>query len=176
VGRPVPVRIGAAGLGRGRGLHDTAPGALAHGPIKREGDRRSPAGVFALGPAFGPVTRRPYAPGRWPWRRTTKRDRLVDDPRSPHYNTWEQLPRDGSHPAWRSAEDLSGYRLGLVVRHNRDPVQPGAGSAIFLHLPDPGFGPTVGCTALKRRALLRLLRWLDPKAKPVLAQLPGTLL
>jgi len=171
VGRAAPVRLGAAGLGRGRGLRGA--GALADGPSKREGDRRSPAGLFALGTALG-QGQRPYS-GPWPYRATDGRDRLVDDPRSPHYNTWQRAPREGRAP-WRSAEDLSSYRLALRVLHNTDPVEPGAGSAIFLHLHDAQRGPTVGCTALERRDLVELLGWLRPAARPVLAQLPGVVL
>jgi D-alanyl-D-alanine dipeptidase len=32
--------------------------------------------------------------------------------------------------------------------------------------------PTVGCTAQDEGDLLALLRWLDPRAKPVLVQVP----
>ena len=44
----VPVVIGRAGAAWGIGLHPAQPGAG-----KQEGDGRSPAGVFALGNAFG---------------------------------------------------------------------------------------------------------------------------
>src|SRR5690606_13859529 len=44
-----PVSIGRGGSGWGIGLHP----AQADGPAKREGDGRSPAGVFAIGDAFG---------------------------------------------------------------------------------------------------------------------------
>ena len=169
VGRAVGVRLGSAGLGRGRGLHGNA--ALSSGPRKREGDRRSPAGAFSLGVAFGPGPR-PFA-GRWPWRAVDARDRFVDDPASPHYNTWRRAPLRGAG-AWRSAEELSRYRLALLVQHNTHPVKAGAGSAIFLHLPSGG--PTVGCTALPRKELLALLSWLRPDKKPVLVQIPGTIL
>jgi uncharacterized protein YijF (DUF1287 family) len=171
IGPAVRVRVGSAGLGRGRGLHEAS--ALADGPVKREGDRRSPAGVFALGTALGPGPR-PYA-GRWPWRRVDSRDRLVDDPRSPQYNTWQRAPLEG-RPPWRSAEKLSDYRLALRVKHNTDPVKPGAGSAIFIHLPVGQNGPTVGCTTLQRRRLVELLGWLRPDLRPVLVQLPGVVL
>lgn len=168
VGPPLSVRLGEAGLGWGRGLHAPAA-AKASAPAKREGDRRSPAGVFALGTAFGRAAHKPYA-GAWPWRAVDARDRFVDDPRSPHYNSWQRAPVAGT-PPWRSAEQLAAYTVGLVVRHNTAPAVAGAGSAIFIHDGDPG-APSVGCTTLPEAELLRLLAWLDPRAAPVLVQLP----
>lgn len=166
-GGAIAIRIGAAGFGRGRGLPVGA--ALAALPEKREGDRRSPAGVFRLGVSFGPGAR---GPGSWPWRQTDARDRFVDDPTSPHYNTWQRAPTRG-RPRWRSAEDLSRYSLGLVVEHNTSPVRAGAGSAIFLHATPSLRAPSVGCTVMAERDLIALLRWLRPEDRPLLVQLPA---
>lgn len=172
VGPSWPVALGSAGLGVGRGLHG-ASARLGPLPPKREGDRRAPAGVFALGEAFGPGAQPAYW-GRWPWKEVGARTVWVDDPAAPTYNTRQQQPASGPAP-WRSAERLSMYPLGLVVQHNTSPVQPGAGSAIFLHpwvIPHTG---TLGCTAMDTRALKTLLTWLDPAHHPVLIQTPGAI-
>ncbi|MFW5740571.1 MAG: DUF1287 domain-containing protein [Myxococcota bacterium] len=169
VGKPVPVTVGARGLGAGRGLH---PEGWAMAPeTKREGDMRSPAGVFTLGKAFGPEANPPYAPGTWPWKQATGRDRWVDDPASAHYNSWQRVGDAGAN--WASAEDLSAYRLALVVEHNRAPVRSGAGSAIFVHVWADASAATSGCTAMSRESLVEVLRWLDPSAKPALVQVAG---
>lgn len=65
------------------------------------------------------------------------------------------------------------YRLGLVVRHNRSPTAPGAGSAIFLHTTHASEGPTLGCTSMDQQALRTVIRWLEADRSPVLVQLPG---
>lgn len=168
-GAATDVTVGAAGLGAGRGLHGEAA-VLSGLQAKREGDMTSPAGVFGLRHAFGPQPSAPYAPGAWPWRQTTERDRWIDDPTSRHYNTWQTTedPLD-----WSSAEDLTSYRLGLVVEHNTMPVQPGAGSAIFLHVWKDRSTPTSGCTAMAHEELTSLLRWLEPSSNPVLVQVAG---
>jgi L,D-peptidoglycan transpeptidase YkuD (ErfK/YbiS/YcfS/YnhG family) len=134
-----------------------APGA------KREGDGRSPSGIFGLSLAFGYA---PQADTMLPYRRCTAVDRWVDDPDSPDYNRWVTAP----HPA-RSAErmrrDDDLYEFGLVVDYNLDPVVPGAGSAIFVHVRDERGGGTAGCVALPRAEMVGLLRRLRPGAVAV---------
>lgn len=164
VGTPADVTVGSAGLGTGRGLHPDSWDGV--GVDKEEGDRRAPAGVFALGTAFGPGEP-PYR-GDWPWRPVGSDDVFVDDSLSDAYNTWQTGSGD-----WNSAEKLTMYRLGLVVEHNTDQRVRGAGSAIFLHTWKGDPAPTLGCTAMKRAHLVELLGWLDPDASPVLVQVPG---
>src|SRR5262249_11363426 len=53
VGEKIPVVVGRNGMAWGKGLHGDA---IGDGPVKKEGDGRSPAGIFSLGSAFG------YAP------------------------------------------------------------------------------------------------------------------
>ena len=53
------------------------------------------------------------------------------------------------------------YDLVLVIGHNDDPVVPGKGSAVFLHLARPDFSPTEGCVAFARADFIRLLGSLD---------------
>ena len=54
---------------------------------------------------------------------------------------------------WRAAL----YDLVVVIGHNDDPVVPGAGSAVFLHVARDDWGPTAGCIAFKREDLLTIL-------------------
>jgi L,D-peptidoglycan transpeptidase YkuD (ErfK/YbiS/YcfS/YnhG family) len=172
VGGRLPASLGRAGLAWGRGLH---PKGLA-GPIKKEGDGRSPAGVFLLRMATGYAATAP--PGtRLEYRQATDTLRCVDDPRSTHYNRLvdeQAVARD-----WTSAEDMRRpddlYRLVVWVGHNDDPVQPGGGSCIFLHFRVGAQAVTDGCTALDPGRMEELLAWLDPAARPVLVQLPESL-
>jgi L,D-peptidoglycan transpeptidase YkuD (ErfK/YbiS/YcfS/YnhG family) len=167
---PVPVSLGRAGLAWGRGLH----AAPTDGPLKKEGDGRSPAGVFELREATGYEPQAP-AGARLPYREATPRLRCVDDAASSHYN---RLVDEGKVPKdWTSAEDMRRpdglYRLVVWVGHNDRPPTSGGGSCIFLHLRDRPDATTAGCTAFDDAPLERLLRWLDPKARPVLVQLPA---
>ena len=170
VGVDVPVAVGRTGLGWGAGLVDTSGAA---GPQKREGDGKAPAGVFALGSAFGFAPRR-AAWLRFPYVPLTPSVECVDDTASRHYNLIVDRFAVGDFD-WNSSErmrSVEGYRWGLVVRHNAAPTVAGRGSCIFLHVwAGPGQG-TAGCTALEEGKLTELLRWLDPKKVPLLVQMP----
>ena len=169
VGAPVEASLGRAGLAWGRGLH---PAGLT-GPEKREGDGKSPAGVFDLRVVTGYAKTAP--PGtRMPYRQASLTLRCVDDVGSSHYNRLADEAR--TRKDWSSAEDMrrrdDRYRLLVWVGHNDAPVVPGGGSCIFLHLRS-GPGATIaGCTAFEPEPMERLLRWLGPAARPVLVQLP----
>lgn len=55
---------------------------------------------------------------------------------------------------WR---DDHAYDLIIPLGYNDDPVIPGHGSAIFLHIAQPDYAPTEGCVALTREDLLEVL-------------------
>ena len=132
---------------------------------KREGDGRTPSGVFALSLAFGYDA---SADTRMPYRQALDDDLWVDDPAAPDYNRWvkKETTAAQSYEYMRRPDDL--YKYGLVIEYNTDPVMPGRGSAIFLHLRDDAGSPTAGCVAVSEADMLKILRWLDPTARPVI--------
>jgi zinc D-Ala-D-Ala dipeptidase len=168
VGDEVPVALGGKGLAWGRGLAPEDPGKPPlKGPIKREGDARTPAGLFRLTEVTG-LGDRPPAGTRLPYRAAPGLV-CVDDPRSPQYN---RVVAAGG--PWRSAEDMALpviYGLTVFVDHNPQKV-PGGGSCIFLHVWRKPGATTLGCTAMERADLEALLGWLDPAAAPALVVLP----
>lgn len=131
-------------------------------PVKREGDGGSPRGRFRLrGGAFRPDhLARPATP--LPLRRTVPGDGWCDDVRDRRYNRPIALPAPGvsAERMWR---DDGLYDVVIDLDHNRGPIRPGRGSAIFLHIARPGYTPTEGCVALARADLLRLLGRLGPR-------------
>jgi D-alanyl-D-alanine dipeptidase len=176
VGAEVPVVVGASGLAWGDGLHGIgSPGEP--GPIKHEGDNRSPAGVFSLTTAFGYAPRESASWISMPYTQATDAYKCVDDPASVHYN--QMVLRTPDSPIdWHSAEDMhrpdSLYRMGVVVAHNANGREVGHGSCIFLHIwPGPD-GNTAGCTAFASDAMMQVLAWLRPEALPVVVQLTRT--
>ncbi len=161
-GEVLAVDLGVRGVAWGRGLHRRTA-------EKRDGDGKTPMGVFRLGTAFG-RGHRPVGV-RWSWRVSGEADRWVDDPSSPYYNRWATSTEIAGAHAEVLARSDGLYDLALVVEHNSDPVVAGAGSAIFVHLSDGS--ATAGCIAFGRSELLTVLRWLDPAAAPVLVVVDG---
>lgn len=163
-----PVGVGRSGLGWGRGLHG---GPRSDGPAKREGDGRAPAGAFSLPQAYAA----PGAPGSpgFPVRTITPALQCVDDTASAHYN---RVVDAATARDWNSSEEMLRpdglYRQVVLVDHNVSPVEPGAGSCIFLHIRRGPDAPTAGCTAMDRGYLEALVSWLDAGTGPVLVQLP----
>ncbi len=87
-------------------------------------------------------------------------DGWVDDPRDANYNRPVSLPYPASAERMWREDGL--YDALVVIGYNMEPVVPGAGSAIFLHIATPDFAPTAGCVAVKRDVLLGLLPLLSP--------------
>lgn len=182
VGEPISIVVGKNGLGWGIGVMatDDSNVRVTSDPVKREGDGKSPAGVFALGTAFGYASQ-PLPGLKMPYLNLTPSIECVDDPGSKHYN--RLVDRSVVAPDWNSSEHMrnagESYRWGIVVDFNgivtgsnANPPEPGGGSCVFLHIWHSHDQGTAGCTAMSQTELETLLTWLDPARKPLLVQLP----
>jgi len=181
VGDPISIVVGKNGLGWGIGVivTDDAQVRSTGDPVKREGDGKSPAGVFALGVAFGYASE-PLQGLKMPYLNLTASIECVDDPGSTHYN--RIMDRSVVAPDWNSSEHMrdagESYRWGIVVDHNGSVTgdaklhEPGGGSCVFLHIWHSHDQGTAGCTAMSQTELETLLTWLDPARKPLVVQLP----
>jgi L,D-peptidoglycan transpeptidase YkuD (ErfK/YbiS/YcfS/YnhG family) len=130
---------------------------------KREGDGKTPTGIFPLGIVFGYA---PSADTRMRYRQATADDFWVDDVSSPQYNTWVKgKPSAKSFESMKRKDIL--YTWGIVVEYNTNPIVIGNGSAIFLHVWSRPNGVTDGCAAFAEENILKVLKWLDPAKKPV---------
>ena len=136
---------------------------------KKEGDGKTPSGFYAVGTVFGRTEN--FKTGL-PYRQTMDDDIWVDDAASLQYNRWVKMPtKAASYENMRRRDGL--YDLGAVIEYNTDPVVPGYGSAIFMHIwRDQGRQPTAGCVALNHRRLQHLLGWLKSDAHPVIVLNP----
>lgn len=138
-------------------------------PVKREGDRRTPTGIFGFLPTMYGLSPSPGV--RYRYHRIVCGDWWVEDPASPYYNRFRHV-RCGSKPPFRTtSEDLSrsptAYQHLAVVDYNTSPAVPGRGSGIFFHVSTGR--PTLGCVSLPLPQLVATLRWMRPAAAPLIA-------
>lgn len=174
VGSPVDVTVGRTGTAWGIGLH----AARSDGPVKREGDGKAPAGVFAIGTAFGYAA---SARTGLDYKRMGINDWCIDVPESSYYNriidrSLVKAPHlDKSSEPMRRDIHVDGdqrYREGFVIEHNADGAVANGGSCIFAHLWKTPGEATAGCTAMAPDSMAPLLAWLDARKRPVFVELP----
>jgi L,D-peptidoglycan transpeptidase YkuD (ErfK/YbiS/YcfS/YnhG family) len=165
-------RIGAKGLAWGRGLHPISPGTI----LKKEGDSRSPIGVFDLGGVWGTdrsVKRHPNTH----YHQVSSRDLWVEDSESKFYNQFLTLPHEPSTPWEKSAQmkqNDHAHSLKLFISHNAPPnAIPHGGSAIFFHIwRNDGNSASSGCTTMSEDRLRWLINAIDPGRRPLYILLP----
>lgn len=172
VSAPWKGRLGKSGLIWGKGIHPVAAGAAT----KKEGDNRSPAGVFAIGGAWGyePTIRKNAS---LYYRQVTPRDLWVEDPASPKYNCnviLDHVPATAWEKKQQMKQDDAAHSLKLFIAHNAPPnAIPGAGSSIFFHIwRREGSAPTAGCTTMEKAKLQWLVSQIDPAKRPLYVLLP----
>jgi len=160
------IAVYSASLSAGRiaGPDFEAPCALGEAGViaaadKREGDAKSPLGVWRVRKAWWRADRLARPATALVMDALGEADGWCDDPGDPAYNRAVLRPYAASHEAMWREDGL--YDIVVALGHNDDPPVPGLGSAIFLHcaLPrDNGrLKPTLGCAAIPRDRLVDLL-------------------
>ena len=165
VGKAIEIKLGRNGLGWGIGLH-TIPKDAKY--IKKEGDGKSPAGIFTLKQAFG------YFPFvvDYPYEVYKSTDHCVDDVNSKLYN--KIVDSSKVNVDYKSKEHMrfpkNYYKYGIVVNHNHIDeagAKRSAGSCIFIHIKSV---PTAGCTVMREDEMKEIIEWLDVNKHPLLVQ------
>jgi hypothetical protein len=158
------VNLGKSGLGHGLGEVEFVHSLQE--PLKQEGDKKAPIGIFALEAVFGYEkeieTKMPYL--------YASEDLIcVDDSDSNFYNKIIKTPKVMPKSFEKMKRDDAQYELGIVVGHNKEQIRE-AGSCIFLHVESTKDAPTAGCTSMKLEEITRVVSWLDKSKNPTLIQ------
>lgn len=165
------VVIGRNGLAWGIGLFPKV--ATENG--KREGDGKSPAGMFLVRKILYGYDIKPNFPLSWKYIQTTKEWVGVDDSKSIYYNQIVNK-KEVKTIDWKSYEHMKRkdhlYKWVLMVEHNTTPPKAMMGSCIFLHLWRGAQSSTAGCTAMSESNLLKLIQWASTGKNVALLQLP----
>jgi D-alanyl-D-alanine dipeptidase len=165
------VRLGKNGLAWGRGLHPVNEDMKV---FKKEGDGKSPAGVFLLESVFGFKTAAEMKYLKMPYIQITEMLECIDDKTSKYYNKIIESNKADTLD-WNSSEKMfkygKWYEQGVVVAHNKSKIEPGCGSCIFIHNMVEPDETTAGCTELMPEDIKLIIDWLDIAKTPVLVQL-----
>jgi L,D-peptidoglycan transpeptidase YkuD (ErfK/YbiS/YcfS/YnhG family) len=159
-----PAVVGRNGLGWGiefrrHGEHG--------GPIKNEGDGRSPAGIYRIGVPFG------FAPAPHKRYMELKRDEhvCVDELKSAHYGRIVARSEAGPETSGEEMAAIPVYKRGIVVDYPARAIEK-SGSCIFVHIWEgEGIG-TSGCVAAPEATVAALQDFAD-EGKTAIAILPA---
>ena len=161
----IDVNIGKNGLGWGLGEKNLQQ--KKDEPLKYEGDKKAPIGIFKLTDIYGYSQKHNY---KMPYLHTSKSLICVDDSKSPFYNQIIQANGNEKSFEYMKRDDHQ-YELGIVVAHNQKALAK-RGSCIFLHVKKSKNAPTAGCTSMRLDEITKIANWLDKEKNPILIQIP----
>ena len=129
---------------------------------KIEGDKKTPKGIYSLGPLF-------YRKDKFPNLKTklkkipiTKDMGWCDDVESKKYNKLIKINKKIRHE--KMYRNDSTYDLLIPIHYNTKKIIKNKGSAIFIHL-TKNYKKTLGCIAIKENDFLILIKLINKKTK-----------
>ncbi|MDA3909038.1 MAG: L,D-transpeptidase family protein [Sulfurimonas sp.] len=166
--KTIDVNIGKNGLGWGIGEFNFKQ--KKNEPLKKEGDKKAPAGIFKLSSTFGYDKKQSF---NLKYLHLSKRLICIDDSDSKHYNKIIEMPKVKPKSFEQMRRDDKQYELGVFVLHNKNQVKQ-AGSCIFLHVQKSKKASTAGCTSMSLNEMKKIVSWLDGRKNPILIQIPNS--
>ena len=85
-----------------------------------------------------------------------------DDPSSKYYNKLIRLPVKFNHE--KLYKNDNSYDIILVLNFNMYPIEKNKGSAIFIHVATKNYKKTLGCIAISKISLLKIIKKLNKKS------------
>ena len=129
---------------------------------KKEGDKKTPAGLFSLGKVY-------YRKDKIRHLKTNLRKIVIkkkmawcDDPNNKFYNKLT-FTNDKSKEKLYRKDNL--YNIIVVINYNIKPIIKNKGSAIFIHLARKNYSGTIGCIRQKKKDLLDILKTVKKRTK-----------
>lgn len=133
---------------------------------KREGDGCTPVGTFYIDKIYYRADKLEIVNANIDAIKIHESFGWCDDPDQKEYNQLIEFPYDFSAEKLYRKDSL--YNLICVLNYNINPIVPGLGSAIFMHVAKDDYQPTEGCVALKQKDLMYLIKFINKQTKVIL--------
>jgi len=130
---------------------------------KKEGDNKTPKGIFSLGKLYYRNDRVKNVNSNISKKIIKKKMGWCDDSKSKFYNKEIQINNRKTKHEKLFRKDHS-YDYLIVINYNTKKIIPNKGSAIFIHL-TKNYKKTAGCIALKKKDFLILTKIINNKTK-----------
>jgi len=122
---------------------------------KVEGDKCTPSGTYRLKQVFYRADRIKKITTNLKKVKIKKNMGWCDDPSSERYNRLIKITYKFSHERLYRKDHI--YDIVVILNYNMNPVVKKRGSAIFMHITKKNYLKTLGCIALKKNDLLKIL-------------------
>ena len=129
---------------------------------KIEGDKKTPKGVYNLGPVYFRDDRISKIETKLKTIKIKKIMGWCDDVKSKYYNKIIKVNRKIKHE--KLFRKNKNYDVLIPINYNSKIIKKNKGSAIFIHL-TKNYKKTLGCIALKKKDMLILLKLINKNTK-----------
>ena len=140
-----------------------AIGKKGIGRKQKEGDQITPRGIFRVKDILYRKDKINYLRSVIKKTQIKKNMGWCDDPKSKDYNKLIKYPFNYKSEKLYRSNNI--YDIILVLDFNMHPIKKNKGSAIFIHISNNKYNPTQGCIAIKKKELLKLIKFIDKKTK-----------
>ena len=131
---------------------------------KKEGDFKSPIGIFNLGNIYYRKDRVRKPISKLKSFCIKKNMGWCDDPKSRYYNKLIKIKKNSKINCERLFRKDNKYDLLIPIKYNCNKIIKNKGSAIFLHL-TKNYSSTKGCIAIQKRDFFILNKLINKKTK-----------
>ncbi len=130
---------------------------------KKEGDLKTPKGLFKLGTIYFRKDRINLLKTKIKNKEIKKNMGWCDDIKSKKYNTQIKFPFKYNAEKLYRRDSL--YDILIHIKYNNSPIVKNKGSAIFLHICKKNYSGTHGCIAIKKKDLLKIVTLIKKNTK-----------
>ena len=143
-----------------------AIGKKGIGRKQKEGDQITPRGTFRVKDILYRKDKINYL--RSVIKKTPIKRNMgwCDDPKSKDYNKLIKYPFNYKSEKLYRSNNI--YDIILVLNFNMHPIKKNKGSAIFIHISNNKYSPTQGCIAIKKKELIKLIKFINKKTKIII--------